>query len=77
MDQKENKHTVTVFTPFDFTQGQKIRIDSGPREGDWEVVSVSERKVRLKCPVSLKEFEWNRFCYRIEERIVDRWPQRD
>jgi hypothetical protein len=77
MDQKANQHTVTVFTPFDFTEGQKIHIDSGPRKGDWEVVGVSERKVRLKCPVSLKEFEWNRFCYQTGERIIDTWPQRD
>ena len=77
MDPKKNKHKVTVFTPFEFKEGQKIFIDQGPRKGDWEVVGVTARKVRLKCPVSLREFEWNRFCYQTDERILDEWPQKD
>ena len=77
MDQKENKYQVTVFTPFEFRAGQKIFIEKGARKGDWEVVGVTERKVKLRCPVSLREFEWNRFCYQTEERIVDDWPQKD
>jgi len=77
MNQKENKHKVTVFTPFDFHEGQKIHIENGPRKGDWEVVGVTERKVKLRCPVSLREFEWNRFCYQTDERIFDAWPQKD
>ena len=68
---------VTVFSLFDFNPGQKIYIDGGPRKGDWEVVSLTDRKVRLRCPVSLNEFEWDRFCYRVEERAVKTWPQKD
>ena len=75
MNQIKNKHKVTVFTPFEFHAGQKIHITQGPRKGDWEVLGVTESKVRLKCPVSLREFEWNRFCYHKEERIFDTWPQ--
>jgi hypothetical protein len=77
MEKAEKNFTVTVFTPFEFYQGQKIFIEKGPRKGDWEVVGVTERKVKLKCPVSLREFEWNRFCYQVDERILDQWPQKD
>ncbi len=72
-----NGHRVTVFTPFDFYEGQKIYIESGPRKGDWEVIGVSAKKVRLKCPVSFREFEWNRFCYHTREQVFDTWPQKD
>lgn len=54
---------VVVFEPYPFTVGQKINITGGPRKGDWEVLDVTESKVRLRCPVSLREFEWDRFCY--------------
>jgi len=77
MGKKENKYKVTVFAPFAFYEGQKINIENGPRKGDWEVVGVTERKVTLRCPVSLREFEWNRFCYQTDERIFDEWPQKD
>lgn len=68
---------VTAFQPYSFEIGQKIRIDSGPRAGDWEVVGLDERKVRLKCPVSGREFNWDRFCYFVEERNEQHWPQQD
>lgn len=68
---------VTVFSLFDFYPGQKIYIDGGPRKGDWEVVNVTEKKVRLRCPVSSREFEWDRFCYRVAERVFTTWPQKD
>jgi hypothetical protein len=71
------KHHVTVFQPYVFTIGQKIHIADGPRRGDWEVIGMSDKKVMLKCPVSHREFEWNRFCYAVEERMTDEWPQKD
>jgi hypothetical protein len=37
--------------------GQKIHIEGGPRSGDWEVIGLNERKVKLRCPFSLREFE--------------------
>jgi hypothetical protein len=61
------KHAVTVFRPYPFQTGQKIRIEEGPRGGDWDVVGVSEHKVTLRCPISLREFTWDRFCYFAEE----------
>jgi hypothetical protein len=70
-------HHVVVFRPYPFQIGQKIHIETGPRKGDWEVIAVSDRTVKLRCPVSLKEFEWNRFCYFMEDREIDRWPQED
>ncbi len=54
---------VALFTPYPFTVGQKIRITGGPRRGDWEVVEINDHKVKLRCPVSGREFTWDRFCY--------------
>ncbi len=68
-------HTVITFKPFPFLVGQKIYIDGGPRSGDWEVVAVTEHKVKLRCPVSHREFNWNRFCYFSEEREGVQWPR--
>jgi len=57
---KMDKHNVVVFRSYPFEVGQKLHIEGGPRNGDWEVIGVSDRKVKLRCPVSLREFEWNR-----------------
>jgi hypothetical protein len=68
------KHNVVVFRPYPFEKGQKLHIEFGPRSGDWEVVDVDERKVKLRCPVSFREFEWDRFCYFVELRKGITWP---
>jgi hypothetical protein len=68
-----DKSQVIVFRSYPFEMGQKIYIEDGPRSGDWEVVEVSARKVKLRCPISKREFEWNRFCYWVETR-EDVWP---
>jgi len=68
-------HDVTVFRPYEFSAGQKIRIEGGPRSGDWEVVGVADEKVTLQCPVSGRRFEWARFCYYVEDREGVEWPQ--
>jgi len=70
-------HKVIIFKPFPFEAGQKIHIDGGPRGGDWEVLEVTERKVKLRCPVSFREFDWDRFCYFSEEQDGVEWPRRD
>ena len=70
-------HDVILFKPYPMEVGQKIRIDGGPRAGDWEVIGVSERKVKLRCPVSRREFEWNRFCYFVEVQQGREWPLKD
>jgi len=54
--------------------GQKIRIDGSTRGGDWEVADLTERKVTLRCPISNKEFTWDRFCYLAEEKDDVSWP---
>ena len=72
-----SKDQVAVFTPYPFEKGQKINIANGPRKGDWEVIGVSESKVKLRCPISLREFEWHRFCYLVEEQAGRVWPQKD
>ena len=71
------KHDVILFEPFPFSVGQKIHISGGPRGGDWEVIGVSDRKVKLRCPVSFREFEWNRFCYSVEKQQNREWPGKD
>jgi hypothetical protein len=71
------KHNVTIFKPYPFSVGQKIHIAGGPRGGDWEVIGFSDRKVKLRCPVSFRVFEWNRFCYFAEDRQNIPWPRED
>jgi len=70
-------HDVTVFKPYPFRMGQKIYIEDGHRKGDWEVVGVTDRKVKLRCPFSLREFEWNRFCYVVGEQTGVQWPGKE
>jgi len=71
------EETVFVFRPFDFEVGQKITIQGGPRRGDWEVIGCSERKVKLKCPITHKEVEWDRFCYLLGKSENEKWPHDD
>ena len=66
---------VILFKRYPFEVGQKINIQDGPRKGDWEIVHVSEKKVTLRCPISSREFEWDRFCYFVEEREGVPWPE--
>ena len=40
-------HRVVAFRPYEFQIGQKIRIESGPRQGDWEVIGVSHDQWRM------------------------------
>jgi hypothetical protein len=68
--------TFLTFRPYPLQVGHKIFIDSGPRRGDWEVVGLSDRKVKLRCPFSGREVEWDRFCYLVEERR-GLWPHPD
>ncbi len=70
-------YNITVFKPYIFAVGDKIRIDGGPRGGDWEIVGLSERKVKLRCPVSEKELEVNNFCYYQETLDNTIWPIED
>jgi hypothetical protein len=68
------KNKILVFRPYPFQTGQKISIQAGPRRGDWEVIGVDDRKVRLRCPVSRREVEWDRFCYFVEQLDDVAWP---
>lgn len=67
--------TVTLFSQYPFAKGEKITITSGPRAGDWEVIDLTDRTVKLRCPVSGREFTWDRFCYQVEKRENEPWPQ--
>ena len=71
------KETVVVFRHYPFRSGQKIRIEGGLRSGDWEVMSVSAGKVTLRCPISGRQFQWDRFCYFAKEPHGVEWPQKD
>lgn len=68
-------HKVLVFRPYSFQTGQRMHIEGGSRRGDWEVVGVDERKVKLRCPISQREFEWDHFCYYVEEQNGIEWPR--
>lgn len=70
-------HDVVIFRPYPFKPGQKIRIEGGKRAGDWEVAAVNDRKVTLRCPISGRQFEWDRFCYSVDEAKDIPWPAAD
>jgi len=70
-------HQVTVFQVYPLQVGQKLNIADGPRRGDWLVIGLSERKMQLRCPVSGREVEWERFCYLVEELSQEEWPSKD
>ena len=72
-----SKEKILVFRPYPLQAGQKIHIDGSPRGGDWEVIDVSDRKLKLRCPLSGREVEWDRFCYLVEERTDLPWPQKN
>lgn len=72
-----SQHDVYLFRLFPLEVGQKIHIESGVFRGDWEVVSVSERKVRLKCPVSGREIERDHFLAFVTHQRGVAWPRHD
>ncbi len=72
-----NIDKVVYFEPYPFSVGQRLNIKGGPRKGDWEVIGVSDKKVKLRCPISKREFEWSRFCYFTEEISGVEWPEKD
>jgi hypothetical protein len=74
MAEQEKGHQVYIFRAFPFQVGQKIFVESGPRRGDWEVIAVSDQKVKFRCPVSHREFEWDRYYYLLERRENEPWP---
>jgi len=69
------KYDVTLFRPYPFKVGQKIRIEQTRRQGDWEIAAVNEHTVTLRCPISKKEFEWTKFCYMVDEEKAVKWPR--
>jgi hypothetical protein len=71
------KEKVLLFEPYPFEVGDKIHISGGQRSGDWEVIGLDDRKVKLRCPVSRREFEWDRFCYFVEVLENEEWPRPD
>lgn len=68
---------VAFFEPYPFKVGDKITITAGSRAGDWEIKDLTERKATLKCPISGREFDWDRFCYLVEKKAVEEWPHQD
>ncbi|MEE4164775.1 MAG: hypothetical protein V2I35_02160 [Desulfocapsaceae bacterium] len=69
-------HDVTVFKPYPFRAGQKIRIEGSKRAGDWEVAAITENTVTLRCPISGKKFEWPVFCHATDEETDSIWPRK-
>ena len=70
-------YDVSVFAPYPFYVGQKIRIENSRRAGDWEVAAVDDKTVTLRCPISNKTFEWTRFCYLVADEKDTVWPRKD
>jgi hypothetical protein len=68
---------VLVLRPYPVRLGQKIYIEAGPRHGDWQIIEVSDRKMKLRCPISQREIECDRFCYVVTEAADIPWPHRD
>ena len=66
--------TVLILRPYPVWVGQKIFIEAGPRRGDWEIIGVGDRKLRLRCPVSHKELDCDWFCYVVTEAAGIPWP---
>lgn len=66
--------TVAIFRPYPFRMEQKIFIEAGPRRGHWEVIAVGENKIKLRCAISSRQVEWDRFCYLAWESVGVPWP---
>ncbi len=67
-------HRVVMFRLYPAQVGDKIFIEGGPWRGDWEIIEVGDRKIKIKCPVTHKELERERFFYFLEERENEPWP---
>jgi hypothetical protein len=68
------KEKVIIFKPYPMEVGQKIYIDGGPYRGDWEVIGIDDKKIRIRCPITHKELEKARFCFFVEESEDSPWP---
>jgi hypothetical protein len=66
--------TVLILHPYPVRVGQKITIAAGSRRGDWEIIGVGDRKLRLRCPISHKELDSDWFCYVVTEAVGEPWP---
>lgn len=69
--------SVSVFIPYAFQVGEKIRIEGPNRHGDWLVTATSDDSVTLRCPLTGREFTWKNFCYLIRRDENAVWPQED
>ena len=68
---------ILVLRPYPVRVGQKIYIETGPRHGDWEIIEVGERKLKLRCPISHREIECDRFYEVATEAAGMPWPHQD
>ncbi len=59
------------FKIYPFNPGQRIFIEDGPRQGDWIITMVNEKKIGLRCPVTGVQVTWNRFCYTVKDSSID------
>lgn len=62
-----------VFETYPVKPGDRIFINDGPWKGDWDIVEVSDRKVKVKCPFKGDEYEWKRrlFVFKGEQDLED------
>ena len=76
MNELSKNFNFTIFKQYPFQKGQKIRIKGSRRGGDWEVINIEDNKMTLRCPVSGKELTCDRFCFFVEEKQNEPWPER-
>ena len=69
-------HDVAVFEPYPFCVGQKIRIENSRRAGAWEIAAGGDNTGPLRCPISNKTFDWNKFCDLVAEEEDAVWPRK-
>ncbi len=74
--EKNMEENILVFQQYPFKTGDKIHIADGRRKGDWLVVGIDDNKITLRCPISQREFSWNRFCYAVDSKKQP-WPTDD
>jgi len=49
-----------VFEPYHLKIGDRILITDGPWKGDWDIIELSDKKIKVKCPFKGTELEWKR-----------------
>ena len=66
---------VIIFKEYPLEVGQKIHVKGGSRRGDWLVIGMTDKKIKLQCPVSAREVEWEKIFGFVELSTRAEWPE--